>query len=107
MIEATLSYDLFPEINLEEYLAFSKNSFELIVKAPGLVEIGAYRNIAGSPQVKTVTQWKNLADWANFMDSPDWQAIEWEMRNKYAKNISLSLWKPSPYDFGPSQRISV
>jgi heme-degrading monooxygenase HmoA len=99
MIEATLSYDLFPGINLEEYLAFSKESFELIAKAPGSVEIKVYRNIAGSPQVKTVSVWKDLTDWANFVDSPDWHSVEWEMRNRYATNISLSLWKPSPLDF--------
>jgi len=100
MIESTLSYDLFTGIDLEEYLVFSKKSFELIVKAPGLVEVKVLRNLMGSPQVKTVSVWKNLTDWANFIDSSDWQEMEWEMRNKYARNINLSLWKPSPYDIG-------
>jgi hypothetical protein len=40
--------------------------------------------------------WKTLADWANFIETPEWQEINAGLRNNFAINISFAIWRPSP-----------
>jgi hypothetical protein len=66
-----------------------------MLKAPGLVEIRAYRSLLGSPQVRLTLVWQTLADWAQFAESPERQMLDSELF-KFATGIGLELWGPSP-----------
>jgi heme-degrading monooxygenase HmoA len=95
MIEVNTTWELIPNINQEEYGEFAQKAAGLILKAPGLIEFRASRNILGSPLVRSTSVFKTLADWANFTDSDEWRELEAEFRN-FATNIRVEIWGPSP-----------
>jgi hypothetical protein len=57
-------------------------------------EFRANRNVLGSPQVRTVSTWRSLEDWARFNQGP-WQSLQAELRG-FATNIRVEIWGPSP-----------
>ncbi|UCD80168.1 MAG: antibiotic biosynthesis monooxygenase [Desulfobacterales bacterium] len=95
MIEVNTTWDLFPDANQEAYGEFAKKAIGAILKAPGLIEFRASRNMLGSPQVRTTSVFRTLSDWAGFTDSNEWRGLEAELRN-YADNIRVEIWGPSP-----------
>lgn len=95
MIEANTTWDLFPNIDQEAYGEFAKKAIGTILKAPGLIEFRASRNMLGSPQVRSTSVFRNLADWASFTDSDEWRALEAELRI-FATNVHVDIWGPSP-----------
>jgi len=95
MIEANTTWDLFPDIDQEAYGEFAKKSIGAILKAPGIVEFRANRNMLGSPQVRSTAVYRTLADWACFTDSDEWRHLEAELRT-FATNIRVEVWGPSP-----------
>jgi hypothetical protein len=95
MIEVVKTYDLLPGIDRQSYLAYAKRTFATMLKAPGLVEVRAYRSLLGSPQVRLTLVWQTLADWATFAESPERQGLDSELFT-FAANISVELWGPSP-----------
>ena len=95
MIEVNTTWDLFPDIDHEAYGDFANNSISAILKAPGIVEFRAHRNMLGSPQVRSTAVYRTLADWASFTDSDKWRHLEAELRN-FATNIRVEVWGPSP-----------
>ncbi len=95
MIEVNKTYDLLPGIDRQAYLEYGKRAFATMLRAPGLVEIRAYRSLLGSPQVRLTLVWQTLADWAKFAESPERQMLDSELF-KFAKNIGVELWGPSP-----------
>jgi hypothetical protein len=66
MIEVNKTYDLLPGIDQQAYLDYGQRAFATMLKAPGLVEIRAYRSLLGSPHVRLALVWQTLADWAEF-----------------------------------------
>ena len=95
MIEANTTWDLFPDIDREAYGEFAKKAVGAALKAPGIIEFRANRNMLGSPQVRSTSVFKTLADWASFTDSDEWRALEAELRI-FATNIKVEVWGPSP-----------
>ncbi len=95
MIEVNKTYDLLPGIDQQAYLEYAKRGFATMLKAPGLVEIRAYRSLLGSPQVRLTLVWQTLADWAKFAESPERQRLDSELF-EFATNIGVELWGPSP-----------
>jgi heme-degrading monooxygenase HmoA len=95
MIEAILTWDLLPNVDQQGYGEFARKAIGATLKAPGLIEFRANRNMLGSPQVRSTSVFKTLADWANFNDSDEWRGLEAELRN-FATNISVEIWGPSP-----------
>jgi len=95
MIENCQTYDFLPGIDQQAYSEFAKKAIGAVLQAPGLVEFRAYRNMLGSPQVRLVTVWQTLEDWARFGESAAWQALEAEMRT-FIVNNHTELWGPSP-----------
>lgn len=95
VIEVNKTYDLLPGIDQQAYLEYSKRALATMLKAPGLVEIRAYRSLLGSPQVRLTLVWQTLADWAKFAESPERQKLDSELL-KFATNIGIELWGPSP-----------
>jgi hypothetical protein len=57
MIEVNKTYDLLPTIDQQAYLEYGRRAFATMLKAPGLVEIGFYRSLLGSPQVRLTLVW--------------------------------------------------
>ena len=96
MIEVVTYWDFLPNIDMEEYQKWAKNAIETILSSKGVVEFSASRNIGGSPQVRSTAVWKTLADWANYAESPESQAIDAELRHKYATNVNIVIWRSSP-----------
>ncbi|HZX27917.1 MAG TPA: antibiotic biosynthesis monooxygenase [Telluria sp.] len=95
MIEADLSYDLLPGIDLKAYGEWVKRTVSAMMQAPGMIEFRAGRNILGAPQVRAATVWRSLEDWSRFTEGRDWQSIQAELQG-YAAHVKVELWGPSP-----------
>src|SRR5512139_2191781 len=95
MIEVNKTYDLLPGVDQQAYLAYSKRALATMLKAPGIVEIRAYRSLLGSPHVRLTLLWQTLADWAKFAESPERHQLDSELL-KFAADIALEIWGPSP-----------
>jgi heme-degrading monooxygenase HmoA len=96
MVEVDLLYELMPAVDQKAYQEWAKRTIGLVLKSPGVIEFRAYRNILGSPFVRSTSVWKTLADWSNFVESAGWKAAEAELRAKYGVDIRVELWGPSP-----------
>jgi heme-degrading monooxygenase HmoA len=94
MIESHFTWDLVPGVDAKAYGTWAKNAIGVTVKAPGLVEFRANRNLAGNPQVLVVSVWESLTDWAHFAET-SWAELEGELRS-YATDIHYTLWATSP-----------
>jgi hypothetical protein len=95
MIEVNSTWDFLPNIDQQAYGEFAQKSIGAILKAPGLIEFRANRNMLGSPQVRSTSIFRTLPDWASFTDSDEWRGLEAELRI-FATNIKVELWGPSP-----------
>jgi len=96
MTEVNLSYDFIPGFDQQAYKEWAKKAIGTVLQTPGLVEFRAFRNVLGSPYVRTTTVWQSLTDWVKFFESPEWQEIETELRDAFATNVSVEIWGPSP-----------
>jgi heme-degrading monooxygenase HmoA len=94
MIEVVLTYDLVPGADQQAYLAWAKNAIGATMQQPGLIEFRAHRNLLGTPQVRTTTEWQSLADWETFWQGA-WQPIEAALRTM-ATSVRVEFWGPSP-----------
>lgn len=94
MIEVNKTYDLLPGIDQQAYLEYAKEALATMLKAPGLVEIRAYRSLLGSPQIRLTLLWQTLADWAKFAEDPERQMLDFGLF-KFANNIGIEIWGPS------------
>ena len=95
MIEVNTSWEFLPNIDQQAYGEWATKTVGTILKAPGLVEFRAHRNILGTPQVRSTSAWKTLVDWANYTDSDEWRTLEDEVR-AFVTNIRVEIWGPSP-----------
>jgi hypothetical protein len=95
MIEANLTYDLLPNIDMKSYGEWAKKTVESISKQPGMVEFHAKRNLLGSPQIRASTVWQSLGDWSKFAEENLWQTMQAELR-MFATNVRVEIWGPSP-----------
>jgi len=96
MIEVDLMYDFKSGIDMNAYLEWAKKTIDTVLHSPGLVEFRASRNVLGNPHIRTTTVWKSLADWGNFFESEGWKKMEEELRTKFAHNVQVGIWGPSP-----------
>jgi heme-degrading monooxygenase HmoA len=86
MTEVNLSYDFIPGFDQQAYKEWAKKAIGTVLQSPGLVEFRAFRNVLGSPYVRTTTVWQSLTDWVNFFESPEWREIETELRDNGGKS---------------------
>ena len=96
MIEVDLKYDFLPGCDQQAYQVWAKKAIGYVLQSPGIVEFRANRNMIASPQVRAISVFKTMADWANFAESPGWLALKAELSDKYATNICVDIWGPSP-----------
>ena len=101
MIDVCLSFDLYRDVNEDQYTAWAKKAIVPLLKSPGILEFRAHRNLMGSPLVRLSSTWKNLSDWANFAESDQWLKLMGELTEKFASNIEISIWGASPIAPGP------
>lgn len=94
MVQQVMMYDLVPSVDQHAYQAWSKRTIAALVQQPGLVEFRAYRNMLGTPQVRTTIDWESLAAYEKYLQGA-WQPVEAELRTM-ATNIRVELWGPSP-----------
>jgi heme-degrading monooxygenase HmoA len=95
MIEVNMTYDFLPGIDQQAYGELARRAIATVLEAPGFVEFRANRNVLGSPQVRSSTVWRTLADWAKFSESSGWPALEAEFRT-FVTNLDVQIWGPSP-----------
>lgn len=95
MIEVNTTYELMPNTDQQAYGEFAKKAIGAVLKAPGLIEFRANRNMLGSPLVRTTSIFRTLSDWARFSDSDEWRGLDAEFRT-YATEIRVEIWGPSP-----------
>lgn len=93
-IEIVHTYDLLANADQQGYAELMKKVVEALLRAPGLVEIRAHRNLLGSPEVRATSVWEHLADWEAARESSEMTALETESR-PYVTNTSVELWAPS------------
>ncbi|MBM3132223.1 MAG: hypothetical protein FJZ95_04220 [Chloroflexi bacterium] len=96
MIEVTLTYDFLHGMDRKAYDEWAKKAIVALLKSSGIVEFRANRNLMGSPQVRLVAVWGHLSDWARFAESAEWPGIFDELRAKFATNVTMQIWGPSP-----------
>ena len=95
MIEVNLSYDLLPSADEQAYAEFAKKAIGVTLQAPGLIEFRANRSLGFfSSQVRLTCVWERLSDWADFVESAPWQAIEFELRT-LTTHHRVEIWGPS------------
>ena len=94
-IEVTRTHDVLPSADQRAYAALAEKAVGAILPAPGLVEFRAHRNLLGSPQVRTTTVWRSLADWATARENRELQALEAEFR-ALTTNLRVEIWGLSP-----------
>jgi hypothetical protein len=95
MVEVTATYDFFPNIDQQAYGALAKRVIDTLLKAPGFVELRANRNLMASPQVRATYVFQTMADWANFVESAEYRALDTELR-LFVTNLKVDIWGPSP-----------
>ncbi len=89
-----MTYDLGPSVDRQAYQAWSKRTIGALMQQSGLLEFQAYRNMLGTPQIRTTIDWQSLADYEKYLQGA-WQPVEAELRTM-ATNIRVELWGPSP-----------
>jgi heme-degrading monooxygenase HmoA len=94
MVQQVMTYDLIPAVDKKAYQAFSKKTIAALMRQPGLVEFRAYRNMLGTPQIRTTIEWESLADYETYWQGA-WQPADAELRT-LATNIRVEIWGPSP-----------
>jgi len=94
MIEAVMTFDLLPGIDMKSYQEWATKVSTTMASQPGMLEFRANRNMLGNPMSRTVTVFQTLEDWARFNQGP-WQTIGLEFR-RFATNFKVELWGPSP-----------
>ena len=96
MIEVNLSFDFYRDINEDAYAAWAKKAIVPLLKSEGIIEFKAHRNLFGSPQVRLISTWKSLSNWATFAESKEWAEILEDFATNFATNISIDAWGVSP-----------
>ena len=94
-VEVHWSWDYLPGMDKKAYAEFAKNAVATFMKAPGLIEFRANRNVLGSPQARATTVWKSLGDWAKFGETKEWATVQAQLRT-FVTNIRVEIWGPSP-----------
>jgi heme-degrading monooxygenase HmoA len=93
-IEVVQTYDLLPDADQQAYAELAKRTVAALLRAPGLGEIRANRNLLGTPQVRVTTVWERLGDWEAARESSELTALETESR-RYMTNVRVEIWGPS------------
>jgi len=94
-IEVNWTWDFLPGMDKKAYAEFTKKAVAGLMKAPGLIEFRANRNVLGSPQARATSVWRSLTDWANYGGTKEWQEMEAELRT-FVTNIHVEIWGPTP-----------
>ncbi len=94
-VEVCMTYDILPGVDKKAWAEFAKFSVATYMKAPGLIEWRANRNLLGSPQVRITNVWQSFGDLAKFRQSEEWAAVETQLRT-FVTNIRVEMWGTSP-----------
>lgn len=62
MIEVNKTREFLPGIDQQAYGRNAKKRREMMLRAPGLLELRSQRNTLGSPSVRLTLMWRTLAD---------------------------------------------
>ena len=96
MIEIRMYYDVKPGADWARFQDWAKRAIDLVLRAPGFIEMRSYRNVLGSPYISPVSRWQTLADWARFAESAEWKAVMNEAQMTLLTDIRTEIMEPSP-----------
>jgi regulator of protease activity HflC (stomatin/prohibitin superfamily)/heme-degrading monooxygenase HmoA len=91
MVLYVMKYDLRPE-RTNDYINIS--ALERIRAIPGLVELRAYRPVAGSHQIVVTYEFADMAAFAAYVSHDDFHKLMMEVR-AFVTNVSTEVWGPS------------
>jgi len=95
MVLYVMRYDLRPEKANEYINSWIPSAIERIRAIPGLVELRAYRPVAGSHQIAVTYEFADMAAFASYVSHGDFQTLMMEVRT-FVTNVSTEVWGPSP-----------
>ena len=95
MIEVTISYDLAAGIDQQAYVELAKKVVGSFLKADGIVEFRANRNLLGSPRVRATCVWESLDRWARYSETTEFQVL-WDDLQNYVTDPKVDVWAASP-----------
>jgi hypothetical protein len=107
-IEVVQTFDLLPDVDPQAYAELAKRTLATLVRAPGLVEIRANRNLLGAPQIRVTTVWERLGNWEAARESRELTELETESR-RHMTNVRAEIWGASqllPEPVRPGARSS-
>lgn len=87
-------WDVRPEMTAA-YVEWALANAQIQLGIPGVIELRAFRPIAGSSQVVSTAEFADLATYAAWRSHPENERILAEA-HKYVENLSVELWGPSP-----------
>lgn len=93
-IEVVHKYDVLANADPQRYAELMKKVVAALLRAPGLMEIRANRNLLGSSEVRATSVWERLADWEAARETEELMALEAESR-RYVTGMSVELWESS------------
>ena len=96
MIEVHLVYNIKSDIDEAAYFDWMKKAIIPTITAKGIIEVRAQRNIKETQKVLVVGLWESLEDWVEFSQKEGWQSLISTLQNKFATNIRIEVWGPSP-----------
>lgn len=89
-----LRWDINPSRG-EDYDRWATKAIEQSMLAPGVVEVRAFRPIAGQSQVVVTFEFQDFETWSAWFNDPIIQRIFNELFSM-ATNVHRELWEPSP-----------
>lgn len=96
MIEVHLSYNVKPDIDVQEYYKWMKTAIIPTIKSRGMVEVRAHRNVKENQEVLVVGVWEKLEDWTEFSQNEGWKSFITPLESTFATNVHIEIWGPSP-----------
>lgn len=94
MVLYVFKYDIHPDKG-DVYTQFVRRAIPVLLNAPGVVELRAYRPAAGAPQVVATWEFADMAAWAGWQSNADVQKTVAELL-PLTLNLTNELWGPSP-----------
>lgn len=98
-----LTYDLPPAATLPAYVDRARSAWiPSVLRQPGVIEIRAYRNAAGSkPDVMTQVEFDSVLAVEGYLGSRQYASVISGLTASGCSSIAAQVWNPSPVAPGP------
>jgi antibiotic biosynthesis monooxygenase (ABM) superfamily enzyme len=94
MMLYVLKYDIHPD-KVSDYMNWAETAIPRLLRIPGLTEFRGYRPAAGTNQIVTTYEFRDMETWATWFENEEIQLLANE-RREYTLNEQTEMWGPSP-----------